>query len=717
MSCWLRLSWSIRSLSNDGWANTFLGDSSALAAWKRALMTEPFQKIAGLRERIRYHDKKYYIDATPEISDLEYDRLIAELKRLEAEHLDLVTPDSPTQRVGEQVVGDLEQVRHRVPMLSIENTYNQGELRDFVARAQKKLQDEPIRWVLELKIDGVAASLIYEHGTLVRAVTRGNGEVGDDVTHNVRTIADVPLKLTGTPPELLEVRGEVYMTNSDLAELNLVRSTEDLPPFANTRNVTAGTIRLLDPKISAGRRLRFFGHGLGHCIGVNAENYTDFLNQLNTYGIPATPHVQSFDRFDDVMSGIETLQEQLHELDFEVDGLVLKVDRFEQREKLGRTSKAPRWVVAYKIEKYEAVTRLNKIRVQVGKTGTITPVAELEPVQLAGTTVSRASLHNAEEIERKDIREGDTVVVEKAGKIIPHVVRVELESRNDTSQPFVFPVECPECGTTLEKDEGGVYIRCNNELCPAKLRQKLRYFASRAAMDIDGLGEKIIDQLVDKKCVRSFADLYRLEKTQLLELESFGEKKAENLLSGIEASRSRGLARLLAAISIRHVGTTVGRILAKQYPTIELLRAASVDDLASVDEIGTIIAESVHGFVHSSYGKTVLTELESVGVVLEEPQSAESSRDSKAESQPLSGLTFVVTGTLESYTRESIKERIMLLGGRASSSLSKSTDYLVAGAKAGSKLDKAKQLGVKVLSENEFDQLGSSEIDGSSQLD
>lgn len=668
----------------------------------------PEKRIAELRELIRFHDRKYYIEAEPEISDLEYDRLQHELKQLEAAHPELVTPDSPSQRVGEEIVGELQQVKHRVPMLSIDNTYSLEELRNFFARVQKTLSAEgqqQIEWVLELKIDGVAAAIVYEHGLLVRAVTRGNGQVGDDITHNIRTIGDIPLRLSGSPPELLEVRGEVYMTNSDLALLNLKRSEQGLPLYANTRNVTAGTIRLLDPKQAAGRRLRFFCHGVGYCEGIKSTNHIDFLNELQSYGIPATPHVHKFNNAQEVLEKIDQIQEQLHELDFEVDGLVLKVNQFAQRELLGSTSKSPRWVAAYKIEKYEAVTRLNEIRVQVGKTGAITPVAELEPVQLAGTTVSRASLHNAEEIERKDVRVGDWVVVEKAGKIIPHIVRVELHRRESELPPYAFPTTCPECETLLVKDEGGVYIRCNNSACPAKLRQQLRYFAGRSAMDIDGLGEKIVDQLVDAGFVASYADLYRLQKEQLLTLEGFGDRKAEKLLAGIAASRQRGLARVLAAISIRHVGTRGASLLARAFPTIETLQAATVEDLAAVNEIGEVIAESVYEFLHSDSGGQVIDDLRAVGVQLDLAEADRVVVEAAAGAGVLAGKSLVVTGTLTRYTRDEIQALIAQHGGRAASSVSKSTDYLVAGEKAGSKLEKAQQLGVQVLSEAEFEQL------------
>lgn len=659
-------------------------------------------QVEQLRDQIRYHDRKYYVEAAPEITDLEYDRLLQQLKQLETEHPELVTADSPTRRIGDEIVGDLVQVRHRVPMLSIDNTYNIAELSSFFARAQKNLGNAAIEWVMELKVDGVAAAVVYEDGLLVRAVTRGNGEVGDDITHNIRTILGVPLRLIGNPPPLLEVRGEVYMTNSDLVQLNVRRAAEGQPAFANTRNVTAGTIRLQDPKLCAERKLRFFCHGVGYCDGIKATNHIDFLRELQSYGLPITPNVRLFESAKAVEAAIDELNESLHQLDFEVDGLVFKINDFEQREQLGTTSKSPRWVAAYKFEKYEAVTRLNEIRVQIGKTGTITPVAELEPVQLAGTTVSRASLHNAEEIERKDIRVGDWVVVEKAGKIIPHVVRVELHRREEHVVPFVFPTHCPQCSELLTKDEGGVYIRCSNPSCQAKLRQRLRYFASRDAMDIDGLGEKIVDLLVQADFVDGFGDLYRLTEEQLLTLESFGKRKAEKLLAGIEASKSRGLTRVLAAISIRHVGSRVAMLLAKRFPTIDSLMAASVEDLSSVDEIGEIIAESVHQFLHDDYGQKVIEDLKHVGVKLTEDVAPD------AADQPegvLSGKTLVVTGTLVKFKRDEIESIIERHGGRAASSVSKNTDYVVAGEKAGSKLEKAQQLGVRVLTEDEFEEL------------
>jgi DNA ligase (NAD+) len=664
--------------------------------------TDPATEIARLREEIHHHNYLYYVEAKPEISDLQYDRLMERLKKLEAAHPELITPDSPTQRVGEQPVEGLEQVAHRVPMLSIENTYSIEELNKFGQRVAKLLPGEKIEWVVELKVDGVAISLIYEEGLLTRGITRGNGRVGDDITHNVRTIKDVPLKLYGKKvPPLLEVRGEIYMTNSDLVALNEAQQAGGQPTFANTRNLTAGSVRQLEPKICASRRLRFFVHSAGATEGLKAKTHMEFLDEIHGYGFHATPMVECFSSFDAAVEHCQQLIERLHELDFEIDGLVLKVNDFRQRERLGTTSKSPRWEIAYKFEKYEGATKLNNIRVQVGKTGTITPVADLEPVQLAGTTVSHASLHNADEIERKDVRTGDVVVVEKAGKIIPHIVRVEKHLRKGSLRKFVFPTACPECDTKLVKDEGGVYIRCPNPLCPAQVKERIRYYASRNAMDIEGLGDKLVDQLVSEGLVKNYGDLYRLEEKQdkLLNLERMGRKSLDNLLEGIEASKKRGLARLLNALSIRHVGARVASVLAEHFGTMDALVKASEEELSEINEIGPIIAHSVYDFLHSKFGQETIADLKSQGVVMKSTAPARGKR------RALEGKTIVVTGTLEKYTRDEIEELITQHGGHAASSVSKKTDYVLAGENAGSKLDKARQLGVKVINEREFDEL------------
>jgi DNA ligase (NAD+) len=661
------------------------------------------QEIAKLREQIREHDRHYYVEAAPVISDLEYDRLVARLTELEATHPELITSDSPTQRVGEQPLAELAHVQHRVPMLSMDNTYSIDELQKYGERTAKLIPGEPIAWVVELKIDGVAVALTYENGRFVRGATRGDGLVGDDITHNLRTVMGVPLRLSGDDaPESVEIRGEVYMTNADLAELNARQQAAGLKLYANTRNSAAGSIRLLDPRICADRRLRFLAHGVGFIEGLPTNSHWEFLQLIGLWGVPPTPLAQRFDTFAEAVEHSQSIIARLHEFDFEVDGLVLKVDRFDQRDRLGATSKAPRWLVAYKFEKYEAVTRVKNIFVTVGKSGALTPTADLEPVQIAGTTVSRVGLHNVEEIARKDVRIGDTIVVEKAGKIIPHVVRVEKHLRPDEAREFVYPASCPECGTKLEKDEGGVYIRCPNFMCPAQLGERVIYFASRSAMDIEGLGEKLAYQLVESGLVDDFGDLYDLTEERLTALERMGKKSAQKLLTNIADSKTRGLARLLNALSIRHVGARVATTIAEHFGSMDALSAASEEDLANVDEVGPVIAQSVFRFLHSEHGERAIRRLREAGVNMTAPKKTPTSA---ATAGPLSGKSIVVTGTMEKYTREEIESLIERYGGRATSSVSKSTDFVVAGEKAGSKLDKAQRLGVTVISEAEFEKM------------
>ena len=663
-------------------------------------------EIEQLRQKIRHHDHKYYVEAATEITDREYDRLMSRLKELEAANPQLITADSPTQRIGDQPVSHLENFEHSVPMLSIDNAFSIEELISF----GNKIEDEfegPVEWVVELKIDGVAATLIYEQGLLKRALTRGNGKVGDDITHNVRTISGVPLRLNSdSPPPLLEVRGEVYMTNDELVRLNERQIKAGESEYKNTRNVAAGAIRVLDPKVCASRNLKMFCHGTGLCEGLRSSNHMAFLDEIGGYGLPATPRVEKFTGIKAAAAHCETVVQTLHELDFEVDGLVVKLNRFDHREELGARSKSPRWVIAYKWEKYEAVTQLNSISVQIGKTGAITPVANLEPVELAGTTVSRASLHNAEEIERKDIRVGDTVVVEKAGKIIPHIVRVEKHLRNKSkTPPYEFPTACPECETALVKDEGGVYIRCPNFECPAQLKERVRYFATRDAMDVEGLGDKLVDQLVSSRLITTYGDLYRLTFEKISQLDRMGKKSSEKLIAAIEQSKSRGLARLLNALSIRHVGITVARVLAERFGTMDALRAASLEKLAETDEVGDIIAASVHEFLSSDSGAHIVDDLIMSGVKMDVDKAA-----AATVSDVLQGKTLVVTGKLVEYTRDEIKALIKQHGGKAGSSVSSKTDFLVAGEKAGSKLTKAESLGVQILSESQFRQLIEGEL-------
>ncbi len=663
------------------------------------------RRVEELRGLIRHHDRRYHVEAAPEISDLEYDRLLEELRALEERHPELASPDSPTQRVGGAPVDGLRPVRHAIPMLSMDNTYSADDLAAWAKRVQKLLADggdaRPPQWVLELKIDGVAVSLTYERGGLALAATRGNGTVGDDITHNARTIRDLPLRLDlPEPPSRVEIRGEVYMANSDLVRLNERQVRDGLPPYANTRNVTAGSVRLLDPRQCAARPLRFFCHGIADPAALGIGSQTALFEWARAAGLPVAPGGGRFDSIEALIERGQELIEELHGLDFEVDGFVVKVDDFAQQAEAGATSKSPRWAIAWKFEKFEATTTLAGIRVQVGRGGTVTPVADLEPVELAGTIVRRASLHNADEVARKDIRVGDVVVVEKAGKVIPHVVRVERHRREGELAEWRPPAECPECGAGIVRDPEGVFLRCPNVDCPARVRERLRFFASRGAMDIEGLGDKLVEQLVATGLVRDYADLYRLEAGQLVPLERMGEKSAENLVAGIAASRTRGLARLLNGLGIRHVGPRVAGILAARFGTVDRLAAAGVEELSAVDEIGPVIAESVHAWLHDEQGRRVIEGLRAAGVSLEVPAGS-----APAAEGPLVGRTLVVTGTLERRSREEAEEAIRAAGGRAASSVSKKTDWLVAGRDAGSKLAKAEKLGVAVIDEAGFERL------------
>ncbi len=664
-------------------------------------MTEAIRvEIERLREELRRHNYLYYVEARPEISDLEFDRLLKELQRLEVEHPEYDSPDSPSHQVGGDPIAGFESVEHRLPMLSIENVYDEAELSEFARRVEKLLDGEKPEYSVEYKIDGVALSLIYEQGRLTQAITRGDGRVGDAITENAKTIGGVPLRLRDAhSPALLEVRGEAYMTNSDFARLRAEQERRGETPYANPRNTTAGALKLLDPKLCAERKLRFFAHGAGAVDGREFSTHLEFLAAVHAAGIPTTPGVRAFPDIEAARQYAHELGDRIHALDFEVDGIVIKVNSFAQRALLGNTSKCPRWVIAYKWEKYEGVTQVESIEVQVGKTGTLTPVANLKPVEIAGTTVSRASLHNRDEIERLGIRVGDWVVVEKAGKIIPHVVRVEVHRRDGGEQPFEFPDACPVCTTTAVRDEGGVYIRCPNPDCPAQLRETLRFFASRGAMDIEGLGIKLIEQLLEHDLVASLPDVYRLpeKRDRLVQLERMGEKSVEHLLAGIEASRTRPLWRLLTGLNIRHVGKSTAQALADHFGTLDAICGQSVEQLAEVEEIGPVIAQSVYEFFHSDYGTRLVEELRGLGLnfgsVIErqEPTSA-----------ILDGKTFVVTGTLSRMTRDEAHERIQQHGGKTAGSVSKKTSYLVAGENAGSKLAKAQELGVPILTEDEF---------------
>ncbi len=663
------------------------------------------EEVDFLRKSIRRHNRLYYVESAPEISDLEFDNLLKRLEQLEKEHPHLDRPDSPTHKVGGEPIEGFETVQHRLPMLSIDNVYNEESVLEFDQRLRKLTEIDELEYTVEYKIDGVALALIYENGTLVQGLTRGDGRNGDDITHNARTVGGVPLRLESeNPPELLEVRGEAYISNTDFAQLNEVQASKGLEAFKNTRNTTSGALKLLDPKLCAARNVRFLAHGIGAHEGTGINTHIEYLSILKTWGIPPTPHVEARKGIKAVLQLCHELMENIHTLNFEVDGLVIKVNQFPLRNELGNTSKSPRWLIAYKWERYEAITKIESIEIQVGKTGTLTPVAHLTPVEIAGTTVSRSSLHNRDEIERLGVMIGDQVVVEKAGKIIPHVVRVEKHLRDGGEEVFNFPTSCPECGSDVAQDEGGVYIRCLNLTCPAQLREGLRYFASRSAMDIDGMGIKVIEQLIDANLLSSFSGVYHLKDhtDQLLELERMGTRSVENLLEGIEASKSQPLWRLLTALNIRFVGRTNSRLLEKKFGTMDVIAEQTEEALANVDEIGPITAKSVYDFFRSEFGRCMISEFRECGLNFGTPLPEPTGDENDAEEPILENKKFVVTGTLEHYTRDEIKEIILQNGGKVSGSISKNTNYLVAGENAGSKLTKAAKLGVEVIGEDQL---------------
>ncbi len=661
-------------------------------------------RIAELRRQIAHHDRLYYDQAKPEISDREYDALYRELVDLERAHPELLTTDSPTQKVGGRPQGAFAQVRHLVPMQSLDNTYSAEEIGDFVERLQRLLPGEEIPFTIEPKVDGVAICLLYEKGRLVRAATRGDGMTGDEVTRNIRTIACIPATLQGMSiPEVLEVRGEIYLPKETFARINAERDEQGLPAFANPRNAAAGTLKQLDPNIVAERKLSgvFYGYGAVEPDSSLPERMEEFFGQLKEWGLPVNRRHWLARDAKQVMAAITELGTIRHGFPFETDGAVIKADRIEQHARLGSTSKAPRWAIAYKYEPEQAKTRLLNITVQVGRSGVLTPVAELEPVFVAGSTVSRATLHNEEEIARKDLRIGDWVLVEKAGDVIPAVVKVLTEERDGSEKEFKMPTHCPVGGSVVSRAEGEVAVRCTNPGCAAQARRRIEYFAGRTAMDIEGLGEAMVTQLCDAGLVNDAADLYALTADQLLPLERMGEKSVSNLLEAIAASRNQPLWRLLAALGVPHVGVTVARTLASSFGTIERLAAASEEELVAVEEIGPIMATAIHGWFRDPSVTVLLEKLRAAGLNFGE-------RDPKgsapAANGPLKGTTWVLTGTL-SIPREEAAEMIRAKGGKVSGSVSAKTTYLLAGEEAGSKLEKAQKLGVKILSEGEFRKL------------
>jgi DNA ligase (NAD+) len=668
------------------------------------------KRISELRETIRHHDHLYYCLNAPEITDPQYDKLLSELKTLEAAHPELITSDSPTQRVSEMPVSGFKTVAHSVPMLSVDNTYNADDLREFDKRIAKGLGSSDYNYVVELKIDGLAISLRYENGKLVRGVTRGDGSKGDEVTSNIRTIKAIPLSLSGGDvPTLLEVRGEVYMPKKSFAELNALRADSGEALFANPRNAAAGSLKLLDAKITAGRKLAFFAYSIGEGAAQIADDHYTALNKLKDMGLPVNPNIKKAKDIDQVIKICLGWDKKKQTLGYQIDGMVIKVNRFDQHDMLGSTGRAPKWCISYKFPAEQAETVVESIDVQVGKTGILTPVVNLKPVKLAGTTVKRASLHNFDLLREKDVRIGDEVVIEKAGEIIPQVVSNKSKAKRQAGlfdvEEFPIPTKCPECKGDVQvnietrKDADGnertyTAVRCANDNCLARLKERIKYFVGRGQMDIENLGDMLVSQLVDKELVKNFADLYRLEFHQVAQLDRMADKSAANVMDSIQASKTQPLWRFVVGLGIPNVGGQLAETLANEFGTLDALMAADAERLIEVEGIAETIANGVCDYFANEENAAVINEMRQLGVKPAAPKAR--------ASDVLAGKTIVVTGALEKFTRLTIKQAIKDNGGKASASVSKKTDYLLAGANAGSKLDKANKLGVEVISEDDF---------------
>lgn len=653
-------------------------------------------RIAELRRAIEDHNRRYHEEAAPTISDREYDKLFRELSDLEKSFPQLAASDSPTQRVGGKPLKAFAQITHRVPMLSLDNTYSEEEVKDFYRRMERLLPNQKIPVVIEPKVDGVAVSLLYEKGQLRYAATRGDGNVGDDITQNIGTIRSVPKRLKGNAPDILEVRGEAYLDKSGFAKLNAERTKAGLPEFANPRNAAAGSLKQLDPAIAAQRPLGVIFYGTGASEGIALEKHSKLFALLKKLGLPGTERWWLADSVEGLLSAIHELDRVRHDFPYQTDGAVIKVDSFAQREILGFTAKSPRWAIAFKYETERVETRLHDILIQVGRTGTLTPVAALEPVTVSGSRVARATLHNEEEIERKDVRIGDVVIVEKAGEVIPAVVGVRTDLRTGTEKKFRMPKNCPECGSQVVKDEGQVAVRCVNSQCPAQLRRRIEHFASRGAMDIEGLGEAMVGQLVEHRLLGDVSDIYALNAATLSKLERMGEKSVSNLLEAIERGKSRPLWRLIFGLGILHVGVSASRALADHFPDLDAIMKSSVEELQRIPDVGEVVGRSIHDFFRQPGNLETIEKLRRAGL----PFKAE--KKTGDNSAPgFKGTTWVITGTL-SQSRDEIAEMILTRGGKVSGSVSKKTSFLLAGEEAGSKLEKAKQLGVRVMDEAAF---------------
>ncbi len=658
------------------------------------------KKIEELREEIRYHNHRYYVLNDPIISDAEYDQLMKELIELERKYPQYISSSSPTQRVGIEPVSEFATVRHITPMFSLSNAFSDEELIAFDQRIKKLVPQKEIDYMVELKIDGLAVALVYEKGIFVRGATRGDGVTGEEITSNLRTIKTIPLKLFGKDiPPHLEVYGEVYMKRSDFKRLNEERMKNGESLFANPRNASAGSVRQLDPRITAQRPLDTFMYRATFPEGNKFKNHIEVLNYLKKIGFKVNPHIKLCQDIKETINYSQEWIEKKEDLDYEIDGMVIKVNSLRMREELGSTTRSPRWAIAYKFPAQQTTTKVCDIIVQVGRTGALTPVALLDPVKISGSVVQRATLHNEDEIKRKDVRIGDTVLVQRAGEVIPEVVKVIKEKRIGQEKEFVMPSECPVCGSKVFRPEGEVVSRCNSLSCPAQIKERIRHFASRDAMDIEGLGPAIIDQLVEEELIRDISDLYFLKRDDLISLERMAEKSADNLLVAIEKSKKKSLAHLIYGLGIRYVGVHTSEVITRYYPTLDKFGKANLEELIEINEIGPRIAESIVLFFKEKGNLDIIEKLRRAG--LNFGQEEEGTKKEK-EARPLSGKQFVLTGTLKEFTRTQVKEIISKLGGRVTGSVSKKTDYVVAGEGPGSKYQKAQKIGVPIINEEEF---------------
>ncbi|PBB04776.1 NAD-dependent DNA ligase LigA [Salimicrobium humidisoli] len=649
-----------------------------------------------LKKLLEKYSHEYYVLDAPTVPDAEYDKKLREITEIEEEYPELITSDSPTQRVGAEPLDSFRKVRHEIPMLSLGNAFNEQELRDFDRRVREGAEGE-VSYVCELKIDGLAVSLLYEEGVLVRGATRGDGTVGEDITSNLRTIRSIPLRLSR--PETIEVRGEAYMPKKSFSALNEEKEEKEEAPFANPRNAAAGSLRQLDPKIAASRNLDIFLYGVGMWEDDLKDTHSARLEYLEELGLKTNPEWRALKDIEEVIDYVKSWVDNRNSLDYEIDGIVIKVDQLDEQETLGFTAKSPRWATAYKFPAEEVVTRMKDIHLTVGRTGVVTPTALLEPVRVAGTTVQRASLHNEDLIKERDIRIGDTVVIKKAGDIIPEVLRVIEEERTGNEEPFTMPKTCPECGSDLVRLEEEVALRCINPNCPAQLREALIHFVSRNAMDIEGLGEKVITQLFREELIHNIADIYKLRKEELLQLDRMAEKSVNNLLTAIEQSKENSMEKLLFGLGVRYVGTKAATTLSNHFGSMQALQKASSEELESIPEIGEKMAESIHSYFQREEVRVLLRELSELGLNMEYKGRRVSA---EAATSPFNGKTVVLTGKMEIYSRSEAKKRVEELGAKVTGSVSKNTDLLVAGEDAGSKYTKAEELGVEIWSESQF---------------